>query len=47
MERPPWLDWATEARPYKDGLWIALYPLYGNDRWRIGVVDEWSVLEFI
>jgi hypothetical protein len=48
METPPWLDYATSARPAPaEGLWIAMWPLIGNDRWRIGLVDEWSVLEFI
>jgi len=45
---PDWLDWAVDARPAPtEGLWIARWRLYGADRWRIGLVDQWSVLEFV
>jgi hypothetical protein len=45
---PDWLDWATEARPAPaEGQWIARWRLIGPDRWRIGLVDRWSVLEFV
>lgn len=44
---PDWLDWTTSARQINDEQWVAMWPLIGIDRWRIGTVDRWSVLDFV